>query len=114
MVLKVDPTSPSKLCFNFFSDPINKSIAMPTNVPIFAAPSVEIPPNYPYQDLDDDQKALVSELKELIPDIFSTLTGVPLDGEKEWADDSCLIRYLKASKWDLAVAGKLLYTNNLS
>ncbi|KAJ3271696.1 hypothetical protein HDU76_011005, partial [Blyttiomyces sp. JEL0837] len=68
-----------------------------SNVPNFNKPTITFPPGYPLHTLDEDGLRMHKEFKERLPSIFESLNGVPLKGEKEWADDACLVRYLKAT-----------------
>ncbi|KAI8853058.1 CRAL-TRIO domain-containing protein [Chytridium lagenaria] len=45
-------------------------------------------------------------LKTSLPLIYGRLTGSPLGGEEEWADIPCLLRYLRATKWNVEIAVK--------
>ncbi|KAJ3113788.1 hypothetical protein HDU96_002927 [Phlyctochytrium bullatum] len=90
----------------------------PATTPNFNRPVIELPQNYPRGKLRDDEAAMLDELKDQLPFIFSGLTGEPLAGEQEWADDACLLRYLRATKWDVKASGAffdgMLYETRLS
>ncbi|KAJ3058367.1 hypothetical protein HDU98_005517, partial [Podochytrium sp. JEL0797] len=60
------------------------------------------PEGYPFHGMDDSQRALFTKLQEHVNTTFEkTLTGVPLPGEKEWADDIMLMKYLRGAKFDI-------------
>ncbi|KAJ3417142.1 hypothetical protein HDV05_007001 [Chytridiales sp. JEL 0842] len=83
-------------------------IAASPNVPILTPPQVPVPDEYPFCGVADDHKAMAMDLKGRLSKIYESLSGEASLGEKEWADDACLLRYLRASKWDVDAAEKRL------
>ncbi|KAJ3205253.1 hypothetical protein HDU67_008938 [Dinochytrium kinnereticum] len=91
-----------------------------TNVPNLNRPTVDPPKNYPIGKLSEEELSQLEELKDRRPLIFGELEGTPLPGEEvrghilsgildnnerqKWADDACLLRYLRATKWDAEAA----------
>ncbi|KAG0223498.1 CRAL-TRIO domain-containing protein [Mortierella sp. GBAus27b] len=57
----------------------------------------------PLAPLSDTQAAALDSLRTHIHTTFATS-----DAQRRWADDSCLIRYLKARKWNLQDAKQAL------
>ncbi|KAI8853059.1 hypothetical protein BC829DRAFT_414177 [Chytridium lagenaria] len=66
------------------------------------------PENHPLEKLTDEQQENLDELKDELPLIYGRLTGTPLGGEEKWADIPCLLRYLRATKWNVENAVKRL------
>ncbi|KAJ3061622.1 hypothetical protein HDU98_002445 [Podochytrium sp. JEL0797] len=77
----------------------------PSTVPILQIPAhlvPSVPANYPLNDLTPEQLATVQQFRtQFLSLIHAQLTGTPSDEECEFTDDECLVRYLKATKWDL-------------
>ncbi|EGF79285.1 hypothetical protein BATDEDRAFT_35437 [Batrachochytrium dendrobatidis JAM81] len=81
---------------------------MKTSVPILTLSAEACPPvpeGYPYNGLTDEQRQLVDRLAKHAPTLFDT-NGTPEQQAKEakWTNAVCLIRYLKATKWDYDLA----------
>ncbi|KAJ1563769.1 hypothetical protein HK405_000836, partial [Cladochytrium tenue] len=56
----------------------------------------------PLLNLSDDQRAAAKAVQDaLVQDVFPNLSGTPLPEETEWADTRCILRYLRAAKWDV-------------
>ncbi|KAI8833298.1 CRAL-TRIO domain-containing protein [Chytriomyces cf. hyalinus JEL632] len=70
--------------------------------PILSPPTAYNPPaDYPLTGFTAEQKAQFDTLTAHVANLLQhELTGVPLDGEIEWANDECVVRYLKAAKFD--------------
>lgn len=60
------------------------------------------------KSISTEQKTLVDQLMskicQYVPDDTSPLTKKEID----WLDDDCVVRYLKATKWNLDEAGEFL------
>ncbi|KAI8613153.1 CRAL-TRIO domain-containing protein [Chytriomyces sp. MP71] len=83
-----------------------------STTPIFTPPARLVPTvseNYPFDDLSDDETALLKEFRAShLASILAGLSGEPLDNEGEWTNDECLLLFLKATKWDLEASVKRL------
>ncbi|KAJ3088970.1 hypothetical protein HK100_007890 [Physocladia obscura] len=83
-----------------------------TSIPILTAPERfvrELPANYPFNELTETQaQALANVRKNRLAGIYAGLTGKPCDNEPAWTDDVCLLKYLRATKWDFEAAVKRL------
>ena len=53
--------------------------------------SFRAPPDYPFHGLSAAQCEMVSQVQQQTQELETD----------EWLDDACVVRYLKASKWDL-------------
>ncbi|KAJ3005779.1 UNVERIFIED_CONTAM: hypothetical protein HDU68_004406 [Siphonaria sp. JEL0065] len=64
--------------------------------------SFQAPEGYPLHEISADQLILFHKVKDYVAALFAekTLTGTPLPGEVEWANDECILRYLRAAKLD--------------
>ncbi|KAI8620307.1 CRAL-TRIO domain-containing protein [Chytriomyces sp. MP71] len=75
--------------------------------PLLTPPALKVPKGYPGHDLSKEQRKLAKELRGKVQALFEdgSLSGLPVKGEKDWALDLvCLVRYLKASKFDVIKA----------
>ncbi|KAJ3390786.1 hypothetical protein HDU84_007031 [Entophlyctis sp. JEL0112] len=83
-----------------------------TSVPILTPPArilPVVPKDYPFNGLTPDQKTKMVEFRSThLSSVFAGLTGTPCANEKEFADDVCLLKFLKATKWDLLASAKRL------
>jgi hypothetical protein len=75
-------------------------------IPILSLSVTELPPipkDYPFHRCTPHQLKLFNELQQFLVAIISR---DPVQGEKErkWCTDACLLRYLRASKWDVGTA----------
>ncbi len=67
-----------------------------------------VPEGYPRQNLDEAQVNMLEELKKCIPEMLIEETPenkAQREKEIKWLDEACLLRYLRATKWDLKSAG---------
>ncbi|KAJ3020731.1 UNVERIFIED_CONTAM: hypothetical protein HDU68_009995 [Siphonaria sp. JEL0065] len=76
-----------------------------TNTPILTPPPALIPPlpaDYPLSGLSNDQIEMIKDFRSIhLPAVMATLTGISCADEVEFTNDECLLRYLKATKWNL-------------
>ncbi|TPX65183.1 hypothetical protein SpCBS45565_g05336 [Spizellomyces sp. 'palustris'] len=78
-----------------------------TTYPIKAPPSPPpVPDNWPRCLYNEEQIAQLDQLKELVPPLLTT--GDERTEEEAWCDDACLLRYLRATKWNVPAAAKRL------
>ena len=66
--------------------------------------SITPPPGYPRNDLGESQIAMIEELRAYINEyIIEDTPENQTQREKElkWLDEPCLVRYLRATKFDL-------------
>ncbi|KAI9099766.1 CRAL-TRIO domain-containing protein [Phlyctochytrium arcticum] len=82
----------------------------PSKLPILTPPASSIrplPQDWPRCLYTPDQLAHLDEFKtQLLPEILKA--GGFGQKEELWCDDACLLRYLRATKWNVANAGKRL------
>ncbi|KAI9007340.1 CRAL-TRIO domain-containing protein [Gaertneriomyces semiglobifer] len=72
-----------------------------THAPIVKHPNPPpVPPNWPRHNSTPEQIALLEEFKTKLPNLLSSDETQRLK-EEAWADDACLLRYLRATKWKL-------------
>ncbi|KAJ3273167.1 hypothetical protein HK104_004310 [Borealophlyctis nickersoniae] len=71
-----------------------------THTPIIRPPVFpKVPENYPLHNLDASQKEKFATFRAQVP---SLLTSDDLRSlEEKWCDDGCLLRYLRATKWNV-------------
>ncbi|KAJ3286122.1 hypothetical protein HDU79_006732 [Rhizoclosmatium sp. JEL0117] len=57
---------------------------------------------YPVSTLEPEHRPLFDKIRAHVDAVFAnnSLTGTPLPGEKEWADDETIVRYLRSTKFD--------------
>jgi len=67
--------------------------AQVTKIPILTAPKTYTPIQHP--PLSVKQEEILNRLSDYVNEILLT------DSEKAWANEACLQRYLRASKWHL-------------
>ncbi|KAJ3073316.1 hypothetical protein HDU98_001798 [Podochytrium sp. JEL0797] len=82
-----------------------------TGAPILTLPSSQVPPvpsDYPFNSLTQAQIDMVHSFRTHLPAITAQLTSSPCADEETFTDDLCLIRFLKATKWDLGASVKRL------
>ncbi|ORY40942.1 CRAL/TRIO domain-containing protein [Rhizoclosmatium globosum] len=76
-----------------------------TSTPILTIPPNLIPPvpeNHPFNGLSTEQKRMFDTFRnQELPLILNELTGTPCPEEQDFLSDECLVRYLKATKWQL-------------
>jgi hypothetical protein len=90
-----------RLQFSFFL------MIRPVSLPILkpAAHLIpKIPENFPFQGLNDDEMILLEQVKSRLEETFESANIVLNGMERKWLDDRCLIRYLKATKWNVEQA----------
>ncbi|KAJ3382598.1 hypothetical protein HDU84_004206, partial [Entophlyctis sp. JEL0112] len=86
--------------------------SMRTSNPILSPPEKylpKVPQDYPFDGLTAEQRAKMSQFRVThLPGVFAALTGAPCDNEEAFVDDVRLLKYLRATKWDLPLAVKRL------
>ncbi|KAJ3199803.1 hypothetical protein HDU82_000132 [Entophlyctis luteolus] len=108
--------------------------AAPQSPPILAPPPGTVPaasPEYPLDTLDAAQRELYARVRARVDAILAAtgaeatpeaaaaagagpaqhpqhLTGAAVPGEREWADAECVVRYMRASKFDEAKCVEML------
>ncbi|KAI8609743.1 CRAL-TRIO domain-containing protein [Chytriomyces sp. MP71] len=82
-----------------------------TQPPILTPPVLPpVPENYPVNQFTPEQIELFNQVTEHVRKVFAEgqLTGLPLPGEVEWADAECVVRYLRAAKFDGTKAAEMI------
>jgi hypothetical protein len=64
----------------------------------------KIPENYPFHDVPQDKVELVAQLKDQLEGAFAQIEMVLEEKERKWMDERCLIRFLRATKWNVGQA----------
>ncbi|KAJ1567037.1 hypothetical protein HK405_007410 [Cladochytrium tenue] len=77
----------------------------PESVRLAAPSAAALSPAEILEPLSDEQRAAAAEVAAaVVSDVLPELTGTSLPGEEEWADTRCILRYLRATKWDTEAA----------
>ncbi|KAJ3291016.1 hypothetical protein HDU79_002730 [Rhizoclosmatium sp. JEL0117] len=83
---------------------VTNTDSIASSVPVLTIPphlKPPVPEDYPFDSLTEDQRKQVKNLRSQLPLILNELTGAPCPEESEFLSDECLVRYLKATKWQL-------------
>ena len=76
-----------------------------TKIPILKCDVVVSPPeNFPRHDLDDTQTAMINDMRSFIDECIIEDTPenqTQRQKEVKWLSDACLVRYLRATKFNL-------------
>jgi hypothetical protein len=64
----------------------------------------KVPENFPYHDVPEEKVELVTQLRDRLESAFSQVEIVLTEKERKWLDERCLIRFLRATKWNVEQA----------
>lgn len=85
---------------------VTNASSVTTTTPILqCARDISLPQDYPLHDLDADKLDMLKEFRTAVESFFLKEASVERLREEAWCDDACLLRYLRATKYNLCEAG---------
>ncbi|KAJ1561701.1 hypothetical protein HK096_003666, partial [Nowakowskiella sp. JEL0078] len=108
--------------FSYFSTAPEPQAERSTSIPVTHEPVLVLPTHItvpPIKPLTTSQIETLSQFRVSLPKFLASLEDHAVikkdksrlsEREKAWVDDECLLRYLRATKWNLEAAGVRLLT----